>query len=249
MASPEVRILPTTDEMVQAAAAFIVDLAAGQIRQGLPFTIALSGGSTPRRLYETLASPPHASRLSWSRWEVFWGDERTVPPDHPDSNYRMALISFLDHVTVPSNHIHRMRGEVAPQEAADAYEDELRRVLGGPIPIFDLVLLGMGTDGHTASLFSATEALDQDERIVVANWVPTLNTHRLTLTLPIINAARHILFLVSGRDKAEALRTVLGPNASDEAMPPAARVRPASGTLHWYLDPDAASLLAGSAAV
>jgi 6-phosphogluconolactonase len=249
MANPEVRILPTTEGMVQAAAAFIVDLAAERMRQGLPFVIALSGGGTPRRLYETLASPPHASRLSWFQWEVFWGDERMVPPDHSDSNYRMARISFLDHVTIPSAHLHRMRGEIAPKEAADEYQDELRRVLGTPIPAFDLVLLGMGTDGHTASLFPATEALDQEERLVAANWVPMLNAHRLTLTLPIINAARHILFLVSGRDKAEALRAVLEPNASGETMSPAARVRPASGTLHWYLDPDAASLLVGSAAV
>ena len=240
----ELHLLPTPEETARAAAEYIATLAEERVLTRGRFTVALSGGSTPRRLYETLASSPYAERLPWDRWVVFWGDERCVPSDHEDSNYLMAKRALLDRVPVLEENVHRMRGEAPPQEAAEEYQQVLRLVFGESTPSIDLVLLGIGEDGHTASLFPGTDALQEERRLVVANWIPALEAHRLTFTLPLLNAAGEVAFLVTDESKAEVLLQVLRP-APGAAIPPAALIRPASGKLHWFLSKAAASQLAG----
>ena len=235
-------ILPGPEEATQALAEFVVAIARERVEADGRFAIALSGGSTPRRLYELLASPPCIERVAWGRWHVFWGDERCVEPDHPDSNYLMARESFLDHVPIPGDQVHRIRGETSPQSAAEEYEVLLRQVLQGTTPVLDLILLGIGDDAHTASLFSNTGALRETERLVVANWAPHLQAHRITFTLPLINAAGAIAFLVTDESKAGVLRQVLKP-ANDQPTLPASLVCPAPGTVHWFLTAAAASQL------
>ncbi len=212
-------------------------IGAEAIRDRGRFLVALSGGETPRPVYERLASPPHARRLDWSAVEVFSVDERCVPLTDERSNYRMAREAFLDRVTIPANRIHRIKGEIDPLAAADAYELTLREVLGGEGRL-DLILLGMGADGHTASLFPKHQALTETDRWVVPVHVPADPPWRVTMTLPLINTARHILFLVTGKEKATAVRDL------QEGEPlPASMVRPADGTLSLFLDSGAASLL------
>ena len=239
---PELHVMSTAEEAGQAAAGFLATLAERRIAAEGRFTIALSGGSTPRRLYQILASPPYAGRTEWERWHIFWGDERCVPPDHEDSNYRMAREALLDHVGVPSDHVHRMRGEAAPEEAAEEYVAVLREVFQVPEPHIDLILLGMGDDGHTASLFPGTGALEESSKLVAGNWVPELRAHRITFTLPLINAARTVVFLDTDAAKAEVLRRVLEPRPG-EALLPAAMVSPSNGAVHWFVTKDAARLL------
>jgi 6-phosphogluconolactonase len=199
----------------------------------------LAGGSTPKATYGILARD-YAERIDWSRVHVFFGDERNVPPDHEDANYRMAREALLDHV--PIGGVHRMRGELPPDEAAAAYEVELREFFGAEkLPRFDLILLGIGGDGHTASLFPETPALEVHDRWVVANPVPKLDTTRITLTVPVINAARSVVFLAAGKDKAEALKEILEGDA-DPREYPAKLVQPPGGP-EWMLDRAAAGSL------
>jgi 6-phosphogluconolactonase len=205
------------------------------------FTVALSGGATPRALYALLAdgSAPYRAALPWATTHVFWGDERAVPPDHPDSNYGMAREALLARVPLPPENVHRMRGEDPPEAAARSYEDELRAFFGGA-PRLDLVLLGIGPDGHTASLFPGSPTLDERTRIVAAPYVPALGASRITLTLPAIEAAARLVFLVSGEGKAAALARVLSGDAGPGA-PPAARVSSADGRpVLWIVDAAAA---------
>ncbi|MBX6763290.1 MAG: 6-phosphogluconolactonase [Rubrobacteraceae bacterium] len=204
------------------------------------FTVALAGGSTPRETYRRLAEE-YATMVEWSRVHFFFGDERGVPPGSEDSNYRMASEALLSRV--PAGGVHRIRGERPPEEAAALYEAELHRFFGvrRRPPKMDLILLGLGDDGHTASLFPKTPALRERRRWVVANPVEKLSTTRITLTLPVINAARAVMFLVAGEGKAKALKMVLEENA-DPAEYPARLVRPA-GELIWMVDRAAASLL------
>jgi 6-phosphogluconolactonase len=205
------------------------------------FTVALSGGSTPRRLYRLLSDVQASFRaqIPWERTHVFFGDERHVPPDHPESNYRMAHEALLAHV--PAASVHRIQGEESdPARAAAAYEAELRRFFelsdpGAAPPQFDLVLLGLGPDGHTASLFPRSPALEERRKWAVGVFVERLRAHRITLTLSVINRAREVLFLVSGAEKAEALARVFAHATGAEPLP-AARVRPESGTLLWIVD-------------
>lgn len=196
-----------------------------------PITLVLSGGSTPIPLFQRLAED---EEIDWSRIQVFWGDERCVPPDHEQSNYRSAYEHLLKHVDIPEENIHRMEGELPPAEAAQRYEDEIRRVLElepGELPRFDLVMLGMGDDGHTASLFPGTAALNEEHKLVVANDVPQMDTTRITLTFPVLNAARQVIFLVGGTGKGEQLERVLfGP---EDELPPAGLVQPESGSIIW----------------
>jgi 6-phosphogluconolactonase len=189
------------------AAGLILNAADEFIKQRGQFTIALSGGNTPRMVFEHFQGNV---RIDGPKWHIFWSDERCVPPDDPESNYRMARESFLDHVPIPPENIHRLRGESDPAPEAARYEADIRQtVLGDPLPRFDLILLGMGDDGHTASLFPGTEALKETERLVVANYVPQKSSWRLTFTYPLINAAHDVLILVSGASKAERLHAVL----------------------------------------
>ena len=238
----ELHVLPTTEEAAQAKAQFVAALAKECSASHGRFTIALSGGSTPRRLYEILASPPYSKEMAWDRWQVFWSDERCVPPGHEDSNYRMAREELLDHVAIPVENVHRMRGEDDPHEAAQAYEAVVREVFQSPAPSFDLILLGIGDDGHTASLFPGTLALGEQDRLVVDNWAPEIQVHRITFTLPLINAAKVVAFLDTDETKAGVLRQVLEP-APEEDMPPAGLVLPSPGVVHWFLTTAAAGRL------
>ncbi len=234
-----VRVYGGPEELAWASAGKFAAKAGEAIEERGRFAVVLAGGSTPKAMYEVLASD-YVGRIDWSRVHVFFGDERTVPPDHDDSNYRMANETLLDHVSVGS--VHRMRGELPPDEAAEAYEEELRTFFGAEdAPRFDLILLGVGGDGHTASLFPETSALEVHDRWVVANPVLKLDTTRITLTVPIINAARAVLFLVAGGDKAEALEKILEEDADPRAYP-AALIQPPDGP-EWLLDQSAASLL------
>jgi 6-phosphogluconolactonase len=214
------------------------------------FTVALSGGSTPRRLYQLLAGPPWDDRIDWGRIVFFWGDERCVPPDNAESNYRMAREALLTRVPVPPAHVHRIHAEHTDHAgAALDYQNTLADTLGveanGEPPSLDLVLLGMGPCGHTASLFPHTAALNETSRWVVANFVPKFNADRITLTYPALNRGREVLFLVSGADKAEVLREVLEGTADPQRLP-SQGIRPA-GALHWYLDRAAAARLTQAA--
>ena len=238
----ELHVLPTTEAAAQAKAQFVAALAEECSASRGRFTIALSGGSTPRRLYEVLASPPYSKEMAWDRWQVFWSDERCVPPDHQESNYRMAREELLDHVAIPDTNVHRMRGEDDPAAAAQAYEAVVGQVFQSPAPSFDLILLGIGDDGHTASLFPGTLALGEQDRLVADNWVPDLQVHRITFTLPLINAAKVVAFLDTDETKAGVLRQVLEP-APGEDMPPAGLVRPSPGVVHWFLTTAAAGQL------
>jgi len=238
----DVVVLPNVVALMEAAAERLITRAAAAIGTSGRFIVALAGGSTPKALYELLATPRYAPRIDWSRVHVFWGDERCVPPDHPDSNFRMASESLLARVPIPPANVHRFRGEDDPARAAAAAEQELREFFGTGLPRFDLVLLGLGTDGHTASLFPNTEALRETVRPVVANWVPKLNAHRLTLTFPVLNQAAEVIFLVTGTEKARVLGEVLRP-AQDGPAYPARSVRPTHGRLLWLVDEAATSEL------
>jgi 6-phosphogluconolactonase len=231
----------TPEELAEAAARTFVGSAAESIAERGRFAVALAGGSTPRATYEILARD-HAEDVDWPNVHVFFGDERTVPPDHEDSNYRMAREALLDRVPVGS--IHRMRGELQPNEAAASYETDLRQFFEGEA-VLDLVMLGIGDDGHTASLFPETPALEVTDRLAVANPVPKLDTTRLTLTAPVLSAARAVNFLVAGEGKAEALREILEGDA-DPRRYPAKLVRPLGGPT-WLVDRTAAQSLQDSA--
>ncbi|MBC6936581.1 MAG: 6-phosphogluconolactonase [Chloroflexi bacterium] len=235
-----VRILPNAENLAQAGLEQVVQAAKTAVAARRHFYFALSGGSTPRLLYERLASETAFERDWWRHTHIFWGDERCLPPTHPDSNYHMARAALLDHVPIPPENIHRMAGEREPEQAAADYEVELERAFGGA-PRFDLILLGMGRDGHTASLFPHTPALRERTRRAVANfYAPVEPPWRITLTLPVINAAG-VIFLVSGADKAETLRQVLEGEYKPDDLP-AQLVRPAGGSL-WLVDTAAARLL------
>lgn len=198
------------------------------------FSVALAGGSTPRGVYEALAAAPFDADVSWARLEIFMGDERCVPPDHADSNWRMATEALLNRVPVNADKLHRLQAERDNLEAAAAdYEAEMRAILGDP-PALDLVLLGVGFDGHTASLFPDTEALRERERLVVANPVPQLSTTRMTLTYPALKQARQVWFLVTGEKKGGVVREIF--RRGTESGYPAALVHPVQGKVVWFLD-------------
>lgn len=240
MREHDLEVVADGEALARKAAGYVTRIAGEAIAARGQFSIGLPGGSTPRALFKRLASPAWASRIDWARVHVFWGDERCVPPDHAESNYRLARETLLDRVPLPPEHSHRIAGELAPAEAARRYEAELRAFFAGgepatPQPRFDLLLLGMGEDGHTASLFPGTAALREMARWTVENYVPRLDSWRVTLTIPAINAAAHALFLVSGAAKAETLRAVLhGPRQPE--IYPAQLIRPQAGRLLWLVD-------------
>jgi 6-phosphogluconolactonase len=238
-------VLSGPEAVAREAANRILKIAGEAVSERNEFRVVLSGGSTPRRLYEMLAAEPFRTRLAWSRVRFFWGDERCVGPDDPDSNFRMAREALLDPLGVTESNIHRMRGEASvPDHAAREYETDMRKLFGlgpdAPPPAFDVVLLGMGADGHTASLFPGTDGLRETKRWVVANPVPKLNTTRLTLTVPILNRAARIIFMVTGADKSKALSEVLEGPFEPERLP-SQLIRPESGNLVWIMDEAAAA--------
>jgi 6-phosphogluconolactonase len=242
----EVRTLTTPQELFAAAAEEVVHAASEAVAQRGRFTIALSGGSTPKSLFNLLATNARTT-LPWDHMYFFWGDERHVPPTDPESNYRMADEAMLSKIPVAVGNVFRILAENPNADAAAAdYEQALRKFFAlevGAAPRFDLILLGMGPDGHTASLFPNSAALQEKSRLVVANWVEKFKTHRLTFTLPVLNAARSVAFLVSGTDKASALKAVLQSDAPGEQYP-AKLVQPTNGSLIWMVDRAAASGLA-----
>lgn len=234
-----VEVVPTADDLARVACEIITAAASASIGRRRYFRIALAGGSTPQAVYRLLADDPY---MDFAGWQIFWSDERCVPPTSPESNYAMAKAALLDRLARPTALVFRMAGEGDPDAAAIAYERAVRElvppnpaVVTGQTPRFDLVLLGMGADGHTASLFPGTAALDEQERLVVANHVPQLATTRLTFTYPLINAARRVLILVSGEGKAAALRDVLA-GSQDEHRFPVQGVQLRRGNLTWLVD-------------
>ena len=240
-AQPEIRILKNAADLFEAAAAEFAAQASAAVRDSGKFTVALSGGSTPKTLYSLLATKPG---IPWDKIYFFWGDERHVPPDNPESNYRMANEALLSKIQVPPENIFRIHAEEKDAAAAaQQYEQTIKdffHLSPGQFPRFDLVYLGTGPDGHTASLFPGTAALNETHRLVVANWVPKFDTDRLTFTYPVLNAAACVTFLATGPDKAPILHEILENSA---AGLPSQNVRPANGKLIWLVDEAAASKL------
>ena len=239
----ELKIFDDVSALMRGVADEIVALAASASAERGRFTWALSGGSTPRDLYRLLASDGYRDRMPWNAIHFFWGDERHVPPDHPDSNFHMTREAMLDAVPVPPGNVHRVPAEEPDaSRAAAEYESTLRSFFGlaqGEWPRFDLILLGLGKDGHTASLFPGGDAVNERERLVVAPWVEAQQTFRVTLTPPVLNHARRSMFLVSGEEKAEALCAVLEGAREPERYP----AQIVGGNVSWRVDRAAARLL------
>jgi 6-phosphogluconolactonase len=240
-------VSPTIAEVEHAAAELFTRSAEQAVALRGHARIAISGGSTPKCVFALLANPehPYLARVPWTRLQLFWVDERCVGPQDPSSNYGMTKAAMLDKVPLPPANIHRMEGELDPEEAASRYESEIRNTFkleGAETPTFDLILLGLGPDGHTASLFPHTEGLDETARIVIANHVPQQNTWRITLTWPVINQGREVAFLIEGAAKAPVVHTIFV-GAYDPETYPAQLIRPASGRVTLLLDTAAASEL------
>ncbi|MFN3532327.1 MAG: 6-phosphogluconolactonase [Candidatus Brocadia sp.] len=242
----EILIVENPDELSLRAADEFVRLAGEAVQVKGFFTGALSGGSTPRGLYTTLASERYREQVPWSKIHLFWSDERCVPPDHPDSNYRMVRELLLDKVPIPKENIHRMPAEQEDHvRAAMEYEQTIRSFFhteSGGLPHFDLIILGMGEDGHTASLFPWTSALEETNRLVSVNFVEKLSAYRITLTVPLINKAAEVMFLISGESKASVLRDVLEGEYQPQRFP-SQLIRPVNGRLLFIVDRMAAGKL------
>lgn len=245
-----IEVVAGSDHFASHVATLLVAEARAAIASRGVFHLVLAGGSTPRHIYQQLrelSDHDPAVRELWRNTHFFWGDERSVPPTHADSNYRMALETWLEPAGIEVSHIHRMPAEHADLEsAAEGYAQELARVVAaraGDIPVLDLVLLGMGDDGHTASLFPGTSALTVKDRLIAANDVPQLQTRRMTMTYPLLNQARAVWFLVTGAGKVSRIQEVLGP-AGPATLPqvtyPCQLIAPVAGELIWFLDADAA---------
>lgn len=243
----EVRRVDDAGALYEEAAAVFVREAAAAIRREGAFSVALSGGATPRGMYELLAAEARLrDAVPWDKVAFFWSDERHVGPDHRDSNYRMAWDAMLSKLPVNADRVHRVKGEhPVADDVAEWYQAELQAAFGSTaLPRFDLMILGIGADGHTASLFPDTRALTERHRLVVSNWVDALGMHRITMTLPLINAARQVLFLAAGDEKAEAVRAALeGAASGSPSVVPAGLVRPLDGETLWVLDRAAARLV------
>ena len=236
-------VFDTPEQLAVAAAERFVECARefhGTLER---FSVALAGGNTPRRVYELLATDRFKNRIDWPQVYLFFGDERSVPPDHPESNYRTVYESLISKVPIPPKNVHRIVGEGNPNENARAYENQLRTFFAGlSWPRFELVLLGMGEDGHTASLFPNSAALQEMSRWVVPTKNEQSGQDRITLTVPVFNHARHVTFLVTGKKKAQRLKEVLRPEPGSGQLP-AQAIKPIDGSVEWLVDAEAASLL------
>jgi 6-phosphogluconolactonase len=234
------------DDLYHRCADALVDIGTRSISRSGQFTLVLSGGSTPLRLYELLAGSLYRERLSWERVHLFWGDERCVPPDDFDSNFRLAREHLIAPLSIPQANLHRIKGELKrPEEAATEYETELADFFELPacgFPRFDLILLGLGTDGHIASLFPSDSFSQEQDRLVIATQWPHAGTRRVSLTLPTINHAAHIFFLIAGAEKADAVLELIEGSGAGVTLP-ASFIEPNDGELRFYLDQPAASLL------
>lgn len=239
MIHPEIKVLPDPAALAVEAAERFTQMAEQSIQQHGRFTVALSGGHTPEKMFQLLAQEPYRSRVQWEKVEILFSDERCVSPDSSDSNFRMANESLIKKVPVPGDNIYRMRGEIDPNEAAIEYGQMLKEKFGdGGL---DLILLGMGPDGHTASLFPGTQALSETKHRCVANFVPKFNAWRITLTAPFINRGATVMFLVTGKDKAGPVSQVLEGAGAPERLP-SQLIRPEPGNLVWLLDAEAAGM-------
>ena len=237
--SAEVRVLPDPGAVCREAASLFLSAADTAIKEKGVFAVALSGGGTPRGLFRLLASDEFISRVGWPNVHFFWADERCVPPDNPDSNYGDASALMLSRLPTPKANIHRIKGELGPEVAASEYEAELGSFFGrGRVPSFDLILLGMGADGHTASLFPGSEALSERDSLAVPVHVDRLGGWRVTLTIPVINNAGRVVFLVTGRSKAGVVKEILAGGADGKKYP-AALVAPRAGNTMWLIDKEA----------
>lgn len=249
MSQENVIVCEDLEALIRRAAAEFVLLAKKSVLQSGRFAVALSGGSTPIGFYSLLSTSEFRDQVPWRQVHIFWGDERCVPPDHPESNYDIVRNALLARIPTPEENVHRMKGEADPEASALEYEQTLReffRLADGEFPRFDLILLGLGQDGHTASLFSGTEVLEERKRLVAAVYAEKMKSHRLTLTFPVLNHGANIVFLVAGKEKAAVLRDVLQGGSKTEALP-AERVKPQSGRLVWLVDRGAAILIANEA--
>jgi len=233
------KIYTQSESLIKAAAEEFCSLAEEAIRQRGRFAVALSGGTTPQPLYQALGSSPYESQVNWRKVHFFWGDERHVPPDHPQSNFKMAMEAMFDTISIPKRNIHRVPAELDVHQAAQNYEEDLRAYFEGDWPRFDMILLGMGSDGHTASLFPHSEGLLEEDRWFIANLDPRSQNWRLTLTKNAINAGRRIIVLVRGRAKAEVLRDVIIGGFQREEKP-IQLILPVAGSMHWMVDRAAA---------
>lgn len=248
----ELKVFADPMEVARAAARYFVEQCRESVARYNGFAVALSGGSTPKLLYHLLADPnePFSKEIAWNKTHFFFTDERNVPPDHADSNYRMVYEAMFSHAPIPKQNIHRILGEKSKaEEAAQDYEIELRGFFGEAIPAFDLVLLGLGEDGHTASLFPHSPSLKETQRLVVAPYVEKLNAYRISLTLPVLNNAKATMFLVTGASKATVLREVIQTDKKTDKKPdlyPAQAISPTSGAVSWFVDKAAARLCSTS---
>jgi 6-phosphogluconolactonase len=241
----EILIFPSAAELAQEAARRFAEQAEACAKHAGRCAVALSGGSTPKAMFQILAEKPYADTIPWRSIYFFWGDERCVPPDHADSNYRMADETLLSKVPIPRENIFRIPAENEDHERAAAnYSETLRKFFGEERPSFDLVFLGMGPDGHTASLFPGTTALSVNDRIAAANYVEKFQSWRITLTAATINMARNIIFLVAGADKAPALKEVIEGLRNPELYP-SQLIEPSHGARLWMVDEAAVKLLSG----
>ncbi len=239
----QVRVFEDMDALSRAAADRFLALSRESIASAGKFTVALSGGSTPRRLYSLLGADPYQKSVDWTRASVFWADERAVPHDHPESNFRLAFDLFLSRVPIPAANLHRIKGEEGPERAAKEYEDDLCRFFAiQGLPIFDLIILGIGEDGHTASLFPGSPALAKTTRLALPVYPEKPGTSRVTIALSVLNNAAHVLFLASGHEKADIVAEVLGEGKANERYP-AGLVNPSHGSIEWFVDKDAAAQL------
>ncbi len=243
MTEPKVKVFATSEQVAQAVAKRFVELADEAITRSGQFSVALAGGNTPRRAYELLSTQPFKDQVDWKRVYLFFGDERSVASDHQDSNFLMVYESMISKLPIPPGNVHRIIGEGDVEASARAYEEELRLYFqNSPWPHFDLVLLGLGEDCHTASLFPESAALKEPVRWVTPNWVQKLNSWRITLTAPAINNSRHVLFIVTGHNKSGCVEEVLF-GSSDPERVPAQLIESQATDLQWFIDRDAALTL------
>ena len=240
----QITVHPNIERLADDCAERLIALSSIAIAERGAFHLALSGGSTPRSLYRALAQTERQQRITWSQIHLYFGDERAVPVDHPDSNFRMVRESLLDHVTIPNDNIHCMHATPGQIEQNARDYSKLLSQLIPPndhgVPIFDLVLLGLGPDGHTCSLFPDTPILDELQRAVAPVYVERLHSWRLSLTFPVLNTARHLMFLAAGTDKAAIVKRICGSLTTEEPELPVERIRP-SGQVEWHLDVNAAA--------
>jgi 6-phosphogluconolactonase len=240
---PQIQVLPDLEAMSHKAAEVFVKLSRTCIAFQGKFSAAISGGSTPRKLYSLLGSAEYSPQVDWQKAHFFWVDERCVPKEHEESNFKTAFDRLLSKISIPGENIHRIKGEEDPDQAARDYEKEVRKFFGMPgLPMFDLVILGMGEDGHTASLFPGSQSLEETSRLAVPVYLEKPNRNRITLTLPVLNNATQILFLVAGHSKADLVNEILGNGAKKERYP-AGHIAPIRGDLLWLIDQEAARKL------